>query len=234
MSTIAIKFIDADGLKVSYREAGPKDAPVILLLHGFPSSSHQYRNIIPLLSTKYHVIAPDLPGFGFTEVLESRKYTYTFENLTLSMEAFLNTLKIKKYSVYVFEYGAPTGFRRALRQPASIQSVITQNGNAYEEGLSDFWDPLRQLWATDSSKIREKIRAGLLNLEGTKSFYIEGSKSDIAPEAYWLDYALLSRPGNQDIQLDLFYDYRNIVKLYPQFHERFRKSQVPSGGMGKE
>jgi pimeloyl-ACP methyl ester carboxylesterase len=227
MTDTTTQYITADGLNIFYREAGPKDAPKILLLHGFPSSSHQYRNLIPLLSQKYNVLAPDLPGFGFTEIPEARSYSYTFDSLTTSVEAFLDALNIKKFSVYIFDYGAPTALRLALRRPEAVQAIISQNGNAYEDGLGEFWDPLRALWKSNSTEDREKVRAGFLNLEATKWQYVDGSKSPIAPEAYWLDYALLSRPGNQDIQLDLFYDYRNNVKLYPEFQEYFRKSQVP-------
>jgi len=227
MSTTSTNYIAADGLNIFYREAGPKHAPVILLLHGFPSSSHQYRHLIPILSKKYHVIAPDLPGFGFTEVPDTRSYTYTFENLTTSVEAFLDALNTKKFSVYIFDYGAPTALRLALRRPDAVQAIISQNGNAYEEGLGAFWDPLRALWKSNSTEDREMIRSAFLNLEATKWQYEDGSKSPVAPEAYYLDFALLSRPGNQEIQLDIFYDYRNNVKLYPEFQEYFRKSQVP-------
>src|SRR4051812_45041608 len=142
-------YVSADGLNIFYREAGHKDAPVILLLHGFPSSSHQYRNLIPHLSQKYHVLAPDLPGFGFTEVPENRDYLYTFENLATSIEAFLDTLKVEKFSVYTFDYGAPTGFRIALRRPDAVQAIISQNGNAYEEGLGAPWVPLRAFVSTN-------------------------------------------------------------------------------------
>jgi len=227
MADTTTQYIAADGLNIFYREAGPKDAPKILLLHGFPSSSHQYRNLIPLLSQKYHVLAPDLPGFGFTDVPEARGFSYTFDNLTTSVEAFLDALDIKKFSVYIFDYGAPTALRLALRRPEAVQAIISQNGNAYEAGLGEFWDPLRALWKSNSTEDREKVRAGFLNLEATKWQYVDGSKSPVAPETYWLDYALLARPGNQDIQLDLFYDYRNNVTLYPEFQEYFRKSQVP-------
>jgi len=227
MAATALNSVTADGLSVFYREAGQKDAPIILLLHGFPSSSHQYRNLIPLLSSKYRVIAPDLPGFGFTQVSESRKYTYTFENLATSIEAFLDVLNIKKFSVYIFDYGAPTALRLALRRPQAIQAIISQNGNAYEDGLGEFWNPLREYWSSGSADAREQIRSAFLNFEATKWQYIDGSKSEVAPEAYWLDYALLSRDGNQEIQLDLLYDYHNNVTLYPQFQEYFRTSQVP-------
>lgn len=228
MAAYTTQLVDADGLKVFYREAGPKDAPVILLLHGFPSSSHQFRNLIPLLSHKYRVVAPDLPGFGFTEVPDERKYTYTFANIASSVEAFLDVLEIKKFSPYVFDYGGPVGFRLALKRPEAIQAIFTQNGNAYEEGLGDFWAPLKALWAHDSEEARQGIDAAILTLDATKWQYENGSNGDsISPEAPYLDFALLQRPGNKKIQLDLFYDYRTNVELYPQFQEYFRKSQVP-------
>jgi pimeloyl-ACP methyl ester carboxylesterase len=227
MADTTTSKISVDGLNIFYREAGHKDAPVILLLHGFPASSHQYRNLIPLLSQEYHVIAPDLPGFGFTEVPEIRDYVYTFENLATSVEAFLDALNIKKFSIYIFDYGAPIGLRIALRRPDAVQAIISQNGNAYEDGLGGFWDPLRALWKTNSVEDRAKVRTGFLNLEATIWQYVDGSKKPVAPEAYYLDYALLSRPGNQEIQLNLFYDYQNNVKLYPEFQVYFRKSQVP-------
>jgi pimeloyl-ACP methyl ester carboxylesterase len=227
MASFTPNFIAADGLKVFYRDAGPKDAPVILLLHGFPSSSHQYRTLIPLLSHKYRVIAPDLPGFGFTEVPEARKYVYNFENIALSIEAFLDALKIKKFSPYVFDYGGPTGFRLALRRPGAIQAIFSQNGSAYDEGLGAFWDPLKALWKSGSKEDRENIRNSLLTMEATTWQYETGSKVAVAPEAPFLDFALMSRSGNAEIQLDLFYDYQSNVALYPQFHEYFRKSQVP-------
>ncbi|KAG0651552.1 putative hydrolase [Hyphodiscus hymeniophilus] len=227
MASTTSNYIAADGLNIFYREAGPKTAPTLLLLHGFPSSSHQYRNLIPLLSQKFHIIAPDLPGFGFTEVPDNRQYTYTFENLTTSLEAFVDVLNLKKYSIYIFDYGAPTGLRLALRRPEAVQAIITQNGNAYEDGLGPFWKPLQTWWASGSDEDREGIRSGFLSFEATKWQYTVGTEKTVAPEAYHLDFTLLERPGNQDVQLSLFYDYQDNVKLYPQFHEYFGKSQVP-------
>jgi pimeloyl-ACP methyl ester carboxylesterase len=227
MASTTSNYIAADGLSIFYREAGSKTAPTILLLHGFPSSSHQYRNIIPILSQKYHVIAPDLPGFGFTEVPENRQYKYTFENLTTSIEAFVDALNLKKFSIYIFDYGAPTGLRLALRRREAVQAIITQNGNVYEDGLGEFWAPLQSWWKSGSDEEREGVRAGFLTFEATKWQYTVGTEVTVAPEAYYLDFTLLERPGNQDIQLGLFYDYQNNVKLYPQFHEYFREAQVP-------
>ncbi len=228
MSTYTTKLVEADGLTIFYREAGPKNAPVILLLHGFPSSSHQFRNLIPLLSHKYRVIAPDLPGFGFTEVPAERQYKYTFENIATSIGAFLDVLEIKKFSPYVFDYGGPTGFRLALQRPEAIQVIFTQNGNAYEEGLGEFWAPVQALWKEDTPEQRAVIQKALLTLETTKWQYTNGSHDQqVAPEAPYLDWALMERPGQVEIQIGFFYDYRTNLPLYPLFQEYFRKSQVP-------
>lgn len=227
MASTTSNYITADGVNIFYREAGSKSSPTILLLHGFPSSSHQYRNLIPLLSQKYHVVAPDLPGFGFTEVPKERQYTYTFKSLATSLEAFVDALNLKKFSIYIFDYGAPTGLRLALNRPEAVQAIISQSGNAYVEGLGPFWAPLQAWWQSGSDKEREDLRAALLSFEATKWQYTVGTKVTVAPEAYYLDANLLDRPGNQDVQLSLFYDYQNNVTLYPQFHEYFKKSQVP-------
>jgi pimeloyl-ACP methyl ester carboxylesterase len=227
MASYTTNFVKADGLNIFYREAGQQDAPKIILLHGFPSSSHQFRHLIPILSKKYHVLAPDLPGFGFTEVPEIRKYKYTFENIATSIEAFLDVLKVKTFSVYVFDYGGPTGFRIALRRPEAVQAIFSQNGNAYEVGLGSPWNPLKAYWVSGSDTDRATVAAGFLTLESTKWQYTNGSTAVVAPEAYYLDYFFISRPGNHEIQLDLFYDYQENVKLYPEFQEYFRKSQVP-------
>lgn len=228
MAAYTTEFVAADGLKIFYREAGPKEAPVILLLHGFPSSSHQFRNLIPLLSHKYRVIAPDLPGFGFTEVPDERKYSYSFKNIATSIASFLDVLEIKKFSPYVFDYGGPTGFRLALQRPEAIQVIFTQNGNAYEEGLGEFWAPIQSLWINDTEEQRKVIAGAVLTLEATIWQYANGSHDQpFAPEAPYLDFALMERPGNHQIQLDLFYDYRTNLPLYPKFQEYFRKSQVP-------
>lgn len=223
------RTIQADGVNVFYREAGAADAPVVLLLHGFPTSSHMFRELIPQLATKYRVIAPDLPGFGFTQVPEERNYQYTFDNLAATMEAFVQALKLEKYALYVFDYGAPTGFRLAAAHPERVTALISQNGNAYLEGLGDAWAPLHKLWADPSAENFDVIR-GFLTLDATKWQYTHGvaDPATVAPEAYHLDYALMTRPGNAQIQLDLFYDYRNNLALYPVFQQFFRDSQVPT------
>src|SRR5882762_11575286 len=199
----SIHRIEADGVNVFYREAGPIDAPVVLLLHGFPTSSFQYRELIPRLADRYHVIAPDLPGFGFTEVPEGRHYTYTFGALAKTITAFTDALNLKRYALYVFDYGAPTGFRLAMTGPERVTAVVSQNGNAYEEGLGNVWAPLRRYWSQPSADNREAVRA-LLNPEGLRWQYTAGvSNPDvIAPEGYTLDAAMMARPGNMDIQLD--------------------------------
>jgi pimeloyl-ACP methyl ester carboxylesterase len=209
----SIHRVEADGVNVFYREAGPSHAPVVLLLHGFPTSSFQYRELIPRLADKYRVIAPDLPGFGFTEVPEKRRYECSFDALAKTITAFTDVLGLKRYALYVFDYGAPTGFRVAMAHPERVTAIISQNGNAYEEGLGDAWAPIRCYWSDPSSENRNAIRKAL-TAEGMKREYSSGIPHPemIAPEGYTLDAALLARPGNVDIQLDLFLDYRNNVK----------------------
>ena len=220
--------IEADGVQVFYREAGPAGAPVILLLHGFPTSSFQYRELIPRLADRYHVIAPDLPGFGFTDVPAERGYRYTFEALAKTIFAFTQALKLSRYAMYVFVYGAPTGFRLALMAPERVTAIVSQNGNAYEEGLGDAWQPIQRFWREPTLEHRNAIREGL-NLEGLRHEYSSGipDPSMIKPEGYTLDAALLARPGNVDIQLDLFLDYASNVKLYPRWQQYFREAKPP-------
>ena len=222
----SIHRVEADGVKVFYREAGPNDAPIVLLLHGFPTSSFQYRELIPRLADRYRVIAPDLPGFGFTEVPDERHYKYTFDALAESITAFTDALSLKRYALYVFDYGAPTGFRLAMARPERVTAVVSQNGNAYEEGLGDAWAPIRRYWSEPSAENRETLRKAL-SPEGIRREYSSGMPNPdvIAPEGYTLDAALIARPGNMDIQLDLFLDYANNVKLYPAFQDYFRKAQ---------
>jgi pimeloyl-ACP methyl ester carboxylesterase len=225
----SIRKIEADGVQVFYREAGDPMAPVVLLLHGFPSSSFMFRELIPRLATDYRVIAPDLPGFGFTEVPAERKYVYTFDGLAKTIDAFTQALKLSQYAIYVFDYGAPTGLRLAVSHPERITAIVSQNGNAYEAGLGDAWGPIRKYWADPTTENREVIRKNILNFEGTKWQYTFGvSNPDrVPPESYTLDAALLERPGNKDIQLDLFLNYSSNVKLYPKFQEYFRQSKPP-------
>jgi pimeloyl-ACP methyl ester carboxylesterase len=228
---VRYQFAEADGIRVFYREAGDKSLPTLLLLHGFPSSSHQFRELIPLLADKFHIIAPDLPGFGFTEVPEARHYSYSFEGLSKTIIAFVDEIGLKSYAMYVFDYGAPTGLRLALTYPERVTGFISQNGNAYMEGLGDAWAPIQAYWADPSSvEKRQKIKDAVLHLEGTRRQYVHGVKDPetVAPESYTLDALLLERPGNKDIQLDLFLDYANNLKLYPDFQKFFRDTQVPS------
>jgi pimeloyl-ACP methyl ester carboxylesterase len=220
--------IQADGVSVFYREAGPPDAPVLLLLHGFPASSFQYRELMPRLADRYRVIAPDLPGFGFTEIPPERQYNYSFDALARTVEAFTDALSLTRYALYVFDYGAPTGFRLAMARPDRVTAIVSQNGNAYEEGLGHAWAPIRRYWSDPTSENREAIRQ-VLNLAGMRREYGSGMADPdlISPESYTLDATLLARPGNTDIQLDLFLDYANNVKLYPAFHEYFRQWKPP-------
>jgi pimeloyl-ACP methyl ester carboxylesterase len=225
----SVHKVEADGVRVFYRTAGDAAAPVVLLLHGFPASSFMFRELIPRLASDYRVIAPDLPGFGFTEIPAERKYVYSFAGLASTIEAFTEALKIDRYAIYVFDYGAPTGFRLAMAHPERITAIVSQNGNAYEEGLGDAWGPIRKYWAAPTAENREVIRKNILTLEGTRWQYTHGvnDPNSIPPESYTLDAALLKRPGNEDIQLDLFLDYASNVKLYPKFQEYFRKSKPP-------
>jgi pimeloyl-ACP methyl ester carboxylesterase len=223
----SVRSVEADGVKVFYRSAGDPSAPVVLLLHGFPSSSFMFRELIPRLGDRYRVIAPDLPGFGFTEVPAERKYTYTFDALAVTIEAFTQALKLNRYALYVFDYGAPTGFRLAMAHPERVTAIVSQNGNAYEDGLGDAWGPIRKYWAEPTAENRKVIRDNVLTLEGTRWQYTHGVAvpESVPPESYTLDQALLERPGNKDIQLDLFLNYASNVKLYPKFQEYFRKSK---------
>jgi pimeloyl-ACP methyl ester carboxylesterase len=225
----SIRRVEADGVTVFYREAGPANSPVVLLLHGFPTSSFQYRELIPRLADRYRVITPDLPGFGFTEVPEQRRYKYSFDALAATVLAFTDALQLKSYALYVFDYGAPIGFRLAMARPERVTAIVSQNGNAYEEGLGNAWDPIRKYWATPTTENREVIRKNILTLEGTRWQYTHGVTipESVAPESYTLDWDLLQRPGNKEIQLDLFLDYASNVKLYPKFQEYFRKSKPP-------
>jgi pimeloyl-ACP methyl ester carboxylesterase len=225
----SIRRVEADGIQVFYREAGDPQTPVVLLLHGFPTSSFMFRELIPRLADRYRVIAPDLPGFGFTEVPEKRKYTYTFNALAATVDSFTKALQLDRYAIYVFDYGAPTGFRLAMAHPERITAIVSQNGNAYEEGLGDAWGPIRKYWAFPNAENREVIAKNVLTLDGTRWQYTHGvtNPDSVAPESYTLDMALMERPGNKDIQLDLFLNYASNVALYPAFQEYFRKSKPP-------
>ena len=219
---------DVDGLTVFYREAGAATAPTILLLHGFPTSSHMFRDLIPLLAPHFRVIAPDLPGFGFSDAPSTSRFPYTFDRLADVMERFTEKIGLSRYALYIFDYGAPVGLRLAIRHPERITAIVSQNGNAYEEGLSSGWNPIQKYWEDSSPENRTALKA-FLTPESTKWQYTHGAdESRVAPESYALDSALLARPGNEDIQLDLFLDYASNVKLYPQFQKYFRTHRPPT------
>lgn len=222
------RTVAVDGVSLFYREAGAADAPVLLLLHGFPTSSHMFRTLIPQLATQYRVIAPDLPGFGFSEAPARDAFPYTFEGLTNMLAAFTDALGLQRYGLYVFDYGAPIGFRLALQNPERITAIISQSGNAYETGLSAGWEPIKAYWQAPTDANRQALK-GFLTAETTRWQYLHGVADPalVAPESYTLDQALLDRPGNIDIQLDLFADYRTNVALYPAFHAYFRAHQPP-------
>ena len=215
--------------QIFYREAGDPNQTSLLLLHAFPSSSHMFRNLIPLLSDRFHIVAPDLPGFGFSQSPPRSQFKYTFDNLATVIDVFTDTIGLKRYAIYVFDYGAPVGFRLAVAHPERVTAIVSQNGNAYEEGLSDAWDPIRRYWAEPTAKNRDVVRDALLTFEGTRWQYTHGVANPemVAPESYTLDAALLERPGNKDIQLDLFLDYASNLALYPAFQQYFRDAKPP-------
>lgn len=223
---VSIHRLVADGVDIFYREAGPKGGPVLLMLHGFPASSFQYRELMPLLADRHRIIAPDLPGFGFTEVPEDRNYVYSFDSLAKTILAFTEALKLERFSIYVFDYGAPVGFRLAMARPGSVTAIVSQNGNGYAEGLGDAWAPIQRYWRDPSPENREAVREAL-SPEGIREQYTTGvpHPERIKPEGYTLDIALMQRPGNMEIQLDLFLDYATNVQLYPAFQEYFQRSQ---------
>lgn len=222
------RSVTVEGNQIFYREAGSKSDPTLLLLHGFPTSSHMFRNLIPALSGKYHVVAPDLPGFGFSDAPDRNQFRYTFENLAKTIGRFTEIAGLDRFAIYVFDYGAPVGLRLALAHPDQITAIISQNGNAYEEGLSQGWNPIQKYWQEPTAANRAALRA-FLTPESTKWQYVHGVPDEtlVAPESYRLDSALLARPGNDEIQLDLFLDYASNVALYPKFQEYFRTQRPP-------
>ncbi|MGL4398872.1 MAG: alpha/beta fold hydrolase [Luteolibacter sp.] len=223
------KTIKVDGLDIFYREAGPADAPVLLLLHGFPTSSHMFRNLIPALSDRYHVIAPDYPGYGQSSMPSVSEFKYTFDNLANVVEAFTEKLSLKSYSLYLMDYGAPVGFRLAAKHPERVKSLIIQNGNAYDEGLREFWAPFKTYWNDSSDTNAEALRK-LLTLEATRWQYTHGTRQveAISPDNWLVDQTLLDRPGNKEIQMALFTSYGSNPPLYPKWQEYFRKHQPPT------
>ncbi|HEY7108528.1 MAG TPA: alpha/beta hydrolase [Nitrososphaeraceae archaeon] len=222
--------ISIDGMKIFYREAGEqKNAPTILLLHGFPTSSHMFRNIIPTLGDKFHLIAPDYPGFGYSSMPPVDKFQYTFDHLSEVVDEFVTRIGLERYSLYVMDYGAPIGFRLAVKHPEKIESLIIQNGNAYDEGLREFWEPLKSYWKEPNEKNKDALKK-FLAVEATKWQYTHGVKNEnaISPDNWIHDQSLLDRPGNNEIQLQLFYDYGSNPPLYPLWQEYFRKYQPPT------
>lgn len=218
-----------DGVSIFYREAGAADAPVVLLLHGFPTSSHMFRNLIPALADRYHLMAPDYPGFGQSDMPDRADFEYTFDHFAQLVAGLLDQLGVGGYAMYVMDHGAPVGWRLALQHRDRITSLIVQNGNAYEEGLQEFWEPFKAYWADGSMKHRDALRA-LLTPEATKSQYTDGvhDVTRVSPDSWVIDQALLDRPGNAEIQFDLFHDYRTNLPVYPLVQAYFREYQPPT------
>lgn len=228
MTVVNYRKADVNGFNIFYREAGTPGAPKLLLLHGFPSSSHMFRDLIPLLADRFHIIAPDLPGFGQSDMPARGEFAYTFDNIADVIDRFTDKVGFDRYAVYVFDYGAPTGFRLAVRHPEKITAIISQNGNAYEEGLSDGWNPIRAYWLEPSAANREALRA-MLKPEATIWQYTHGvpDAGRVSPDGYGLDNFHLARPGADEVQLDLFGDYKSNVALYPAFQDYFRTHKPP-------
>jgi pimeloyl-ACP methyl ester carboxylesterase len=223
------RSVVVDGIEIAYREAGPANAPTILLLHGFPTSSHMFRNLVASLSDRFHLVAPDYPGFGNSAQPGMDEFEYTFDNLANVMEGFVDKLGLQRYSLYVMDYGAPIGFRLAVRNPEQIESLIVQNGNAYAEGLREFWDPIRKYWKERTPENAAAL-AGFISPEGVKWQYTHGVRNEsvISPDNWNVDLRHLTRAGNPEIQLALFYDYQNNVPHYPAWQAYFREHQPPT------
>jgi pimeloyl-ACP methyl ester carboxylesterase len=223
MYSMSYRKVEVEGFNVFYREAGPEDAPAILLLHGFPSASHMFRDLIPLLAEHFHVIAPDLLGFGQSDMPDRGRFTYTFDNVSRVVDRFTEIVGLARFAIYVFDYGAPTGFRLATWHPERVSAIISQNGNAYVEGLSDGWTPIRTYWEDPSQANRDALRA-FLAPETTIWQYTHGvaDPAGVSPDGYSLDNFYLARPDAHEVQLDLFGDYKSNVALYPEFQTYFR------------
>jgi pimeloyl-ACP methyl ester carboxylesterase len=228
MSSVRYRTADADGFRIFYREAGAKGAPKLLLLHGFPSAGHMFRELIPLLADDFHIVAPDLPGFGQSDLPARDKFNYSFDHLAEVIERFTEVIGFDRFALYVFDYGAPIGFRLAMRHPDRITAIVSQNGNAYEEGLSEGWTPIRAYWQDPSRKNREALRA-FLSPETTRWQYTHGvtDAALVSPDGQNLDNYYLARPGADDVQLDLFGDYKSNIALYPKFQDYFRCRKPP-------
>jgi pimeloyl-ACP methyl ester carboxylesterase len=228
MATIKYRTADVDGFKVFYREAGAATSPKLLLLHGFPSSSHMFRDLIPLLADRFHIVAPDLPGFGQSDMPSREQFKYTFDNVASVIDRFTEVIGLNRYAVYVFDYGAPTGFRLAVKHPDRITAIISQNGNAYVEGLSEGWNPVRAYWNDASDANRAALRSFLAPAT-TQWQYTHGvtDTTTVSPDGYSLDNFYLARPGADEVQLDLFGDYKSNVALYPTFQKYFKTHKPP-------
>jgi pimeloyl-ACP methyl ester carboxylesterase len=228
MNQVTYHATDVKGVKVFYRESGPPEAPKLLLLHGFPTAGHMFRDLIPQLADRFHAVAPDLTGFGQSAMPDRDSFTYTFETLTDVIEGFTDAVSFDRYVLYVFDYGAPIGFRLAVRRPEAITAIVSQNGNAYTEGLSDGWNPIRAYWKEPTQANRDAIRS-MVQPETTVWQYTHGvaDPSLVSPDGYTLDNYYLARPGADEIQLDLLLDYGSNVELYPAFQEYFRTRQPP-------
>jgi pimeloyl-ACP methyl ester carboxylesterase len=228
METIHYRTADVSGLKIAYREAGRTEAPTLLLLHGFPTASHMFRDLIPLLADRFHLVAPDFPGFGKSDLPSHDKFKYSFENIANVIDRFTEVIGLKQFAIYIFDYGAPTGLRIALKHPDRITAIVSQNGNAYEEGLSDGWNPIQKYWKDPSQANRDALR-DFLKPESTIGQYMHGvsDKTKVSPDGYSLDIFYMARPGAHEPQLDLFGDYKSNVALYPTFQKYFRDHKPP-------
>lgn len=229
VARVLYKTVAIDGLDIFYREAGPADAPTVLLLHGFPTSSHMFRNLIPALADRYHVVAPDYPGYGNSPMPSVDEFDYTFDRMADVVEKLTVELGLDSYSLYLMDYGAPIGFRLAAKHPERVDTLLIQNGNAYDEGLLEFWDPIKAYWQDKTAENGDKLR-GLLTIDATKWQYTHGIRNveTISPDNWHIDQRLLDREGNQEIQLAMFYDYGTNPPLYPEWQAYFRKYQPPT------
>jgi pimeloyl-ACP methyl ester carboxylesterase len=223
------RTVSIEGLDIFYREAGSRSNPTILLLHGYPASSHMFRNLIPALADQFHLVAPDYPGFGYSSMPSMDEFDYTFDRFAEVMASFMDAIGLQRYSLYLMDYGAPIGFRLATQHPERVETLIVQNGNAYEEGLGDFWKPMRAYWQDKTFANSDRVRQ-TMTPEGTKRYYTTGARNpeNLSPDNWILDQALLDRPGNLDIQLALKYDYQSNLRLYPQWQAYLRQYQPPT------